>query len=61
MVIKVLRILKWQVIAKVALELPSFMTVLVATQTKRKIGKWMRRDKPAVAPAESDEGPAHEQ
>jgi radical SAM superfamily enzyme YgiQ (UPF0313 family) len=57
-VIKVLRILKWQLIARVALELPGFMTMLVATQTKRKIRKWMRPAKHAIPSAAAKEGAA---
>ena len=57
-VIKMMRILKWQLIARVALVLPGFLTMLVATQTRRKIRKWMGRAKQAV-PAAAEEGAAH--
>ena len=57
-VIKVLKILHWRVIARVALELPGFLAVLVATQTRRKARKWMGRAKRAV-PSPAEEGAAH--
>ena len=39
-VIKVVKIIKWPVLAKAALTMPRFLTILLATQTIRKVRKW---------------------
>ena len=40
-VVKVLRIVNWRVKAKAALTVPGFLAVLLATQTMRKVRKWL--------------------
>lgn len=41
-VIKLLRVLHWRVLARAALTIPVFLTLLIASQTHRKVRKWMR-------------------
>jgi radical SAM superfamily enzyme YgiQ (UPF0313 family) len=45
-VIKLLRIVHWRVMARAALTIPVFLTLLIATQVDRKVRKWM--GKPGV-------------
>ncbi len=40
-VLKLLRILHWRVMARAALTIPVFLTLLIATQAARKVRKWM--------------------
>ena len=40
-VIKLLRILHWRVMARAALTIPVFLTLLIATQADRKLRKWL--------------------
>jgi len=50
-VLKLLRILHWRVLARGALTIPAFLTLLVAKQTARKVRKWMstcRPEKPSA-------------
>ena len=42
-VIKLLRVCRWRVKAKAVLTIPLFLAVLIATQTGRKVRKWLRR------------------
>jgi len=37
-----LRVLHWRVLARAALTIPVFLTLLIASQTHRKVRKWMR-------------------
>jgi hypothetical protein len=39
--LKLLRILHWRVLARAALTIPVFLTLLIATQVDRKVRKWM--------------------
>ena len=41
MVIKLVRILHWHVMARAALTIPFFLTLLIATQVGRKVRKWL--------------------
>lgn len=40
-VIKILRVVHWRVLARGALTIPVFLTLLIATQVDRKLRKWM--------------------
>lgn len=40
-VLKLLRVLHWRVLAKAALTIPVFLTLLIATQANRKLRKWL--------------------
>ena len=40
-VLKLLRIIHWRILARAALTIPVFLTLLIATQVERKLRKWM--------------------
>jgi hypothetical protein len=42
-VLKLLRVLHWRVIAKAALTIPVFLTLLLTTQADHKVRKWMSK------------------
>ena len=40
-IVKLIRILHWRVKAKAVLTIPLFLTMLIATQTNRKLRRWL--------------------
>jgi hypothetical protein len=46
-VLKLLRIVHWRVLARGALTIPAFLTLLVAKQAANKVRKWMGARRPA--------------
>jgi hypothetical protein len=42
-VLKLLRILHWRVLARGALTIPVFLTLLIASQTNQKVRRWMAK------------------
>ncbi len=52
-VLKLLRVVHWQMKAKGVLTIPLFLMLLVATQMRRKLRKWLdkRASRPTAPPA----------